>query len=378
MGRLSRILGWTAAAAAALIPCAAPADPLLTFGPDVPLFITASESVRRDTNVYLTQQNTQADTIFIFIPGVEFHWSGSQASLAITASEQFSRYAKIKNLNDHLADLTAASSYAGTYVSFSANASFVQQDQTSIGAQSSEQTVSHSVGLGALNTEVTVGPNTHLGLGGMFERTTYAQAGYIGTDEWSFPVDLYYALTPKTDLSLGYRSDLTRLDNGIGNSDASFYNIGARGSFTPKLSGQVRVGITELHDQSGQKSHDLGLSASLDYQATSNTKVDLSSGSGFTTSPVGTSERVFSVGLSASTQLSQAWGVSAGGSYQSTDYLYALARKDGFWVGNLGVNYTWTTTTGFQLAYVFRKNDSTLDSAVFNDNVLTLSAASRF
>jgi hypothetical protein len=376
--RLTRHLLWTAASALALTPCLVRADPLLTFGPDVPLYISASESVRRDSNVDLAPTNAEADTIFLFVPGIEVHWTGSEASLSISASEQFSRYAKVHELDDHLADLAAAYSFAGQALSLSASGGFVQQDQNNLTSASADQTARHSTGNALANAELAFGPNTKLGIGSGFNRTTYAQIGYVGTDVWSFPVDLYYGITPKTDVSVGYRADITRTDSGVGNADSNFFNIGARGAFTPKLSGQVRVGVTELRPEGAPDSNDLGLNAALEYQATSNTKMDFTAGSGYTTSPVGTNERVFSLGLSAVTQLSQSFSASFGGSYDSTEYLYALARKDGFWVGNIGLNYTWTRSTGFQLSYLFRKNDSTLDAAVFSDNVLTLSAASKF
>jgi hypothetical protein len=53
-------------------------------------------------------------------------------------------------------------------------------------------------------------------------------------------------------------------------------------------------------------------------------------------------------------------------------------RRDDFWVGDLGVGYALTTDTTFELSYLFRRNASTLDLATFDDDVLSLSASSRF
>jgi len=191
-------------------------------------------------------------------------------------------------------------------------------------------------------------------------------------------VDLYYATTPKTDLSLGYRHDIERLATGSGNFEDNFFNIGARGDFTAKLSGQVRVGVTDYKPEVGASSRDLGLGANLDYLFTPKTTFDLTASNGFSASPLGTGEKVFSVGLSGRSQLSEAWTVTLGGNYQTTNYLVTPERKDGFWVGNLAVSYTWTTAVGFQLDYVYRKNNSTLALVTFDDNVLTFSASTRF
>ena len=70
--------------------------------------------------------------------------------------------------------------------------------------------------------------------------------------------------------------------------------------------------------------------------------------------------------------------MTLGGNYQSTNYLVTPERKDGFWVGNLAVSYTWTTAVGFQLDYVYRKNNSTVALVTFDDNVVTFSASTRF
>jgi hypothetical protein len=126
------------------------------------------------------------------------------------------------------------------------------------------------------------------------------------------------------------------------------------------------------------KSRNLGLSANLDYVLSPKTTIDLNSSSGFDTSPLGSGEKVFTVGLSAISKLSEAWALNLGGSYVSTNYLITPERKDGFYVANAGLNYIWTSNISFQLDYVYRKNRSTLALATFDDNVLTFSVAARF
>jgi hypothetical protein len=375
---MNRLFLRIAALSLVVIPSVVTADPLLSFGPDVPLFITAAASVRREDNVFLSSQDKQADTIFVLVPGLDLQWTGGKTTLGIAASEQFSRYSTNKELNDHLADLAMNLGYTGANASFKAAASYQQEDQTSLSLQSSDQTVKHALADASLNAEFNLEPKTSLGVGGSFQRTTYPQVGYQNTDVTSLPVDLYYAVTPKTAVSVGYEYTQTKLDNGIGNSKDSFYNIGARGEFTSKLSGQVRVGVTDNDPEAGQKEKTLGLSADLQYAATPKTSVGIQGSSGFSTSPVGTVEKLATVGVSSHTQLSEAWAVGLSGSYDSTDYISAIQRKDGFWVGDASLSYIWTTSTAFQLDYVFRKNSSTLAFATFDDNVLTFTVSSKF
>jgi hypothetical protein len=366
------------AAALCLFPALALADPLLSFGPDVPLFLTVTGSVRRDGNVFLSSQNAQADTVYLITPGLDFHWTGGKASLGIAASEQFSRYQTNRELDDHLANIASSFAYAGTDVKLSAAASYQEEDQSSLNLQSSDQTVKHSLAAASGNGEFQVFPKTSVGVGVAFTRTVYPEAGYTNSDEWSLPVDVYYAVTPKTDVSVGYRYDKTIEAGNVDNSKDEFFNVGVRGEITPKLSGQVRVGVTTYSPETGMKSRNLGLSANLDYVLSPKTTIDLNSSSGFDTSPLGSGEKVFTVGLSAISKLSEAWALNLGGSYVSTNYLITPERKDGFYVANAGLNYIWTSNISFQLDYVYRKNRSTLALATFDDNVLTFSVAARF
>jgi hypothetical protein len=55
----------------------------------------------------------------------------------------------------------------------------------------------------------------------------------------------------------------------------------------------------------------------------------------------------------------------------------ALARRDKFWVGNVGLSYALTANSAIQASYLYRKNSSN-QSVNFNNNVLSLSASIRF
>jgi hypothetical protein len=353
------------------------ADPLLSFGPDIPLFVTATASVRRDSNVFLSSAERQSDTIYLITPGLSFQWTGA-ASLSISASEQFSRYATNRELDDHLADINSSFAYNGANSKLGLSASYQEEDQSSLQVQSSDQTLKHSLAFVSATGEVNMAPKTSASLGVTFDRTVYPQAGFIDSDLWSVPVNLYYAMTPKTDLSVGYSYQKTREDSGIGNSKGDFYNIGARGEFTPKLSGQVQVGVSDYRPDGGPKSRSLGLNANLDYAFSPKTTIVLSGSSGFSTSPLGTGEKNASVGVSVNTKLSEQWALSLGGSYLSSNYLITPIRKDEFWVGDVSLSYIWTTNISFQLDYIYRTNHSTLPYAMFDDDVVTFSVASKF
>jgi uncharacterized protein (PEP-CTERM system associated) len=154
---------WAAVAAILLLPAAAIADPLLSFGPDVPLFITATASVRHDDNVLLTANDKVGDTIYIFAPGIDLHLTGGKATMGVTFSEQFIRYATNSDLDDHLANLAANAGYQGTDLKFNAIGSYIQTDQTTTSATNLNQTVKQSVTFAAINSEASLTAKTKLG-----------------------------------------------------------------------------------------------------------------------------------------------------------------------------------------------------------------------
>ncbi len=370
------------------LPATLPAEPLLSFGPDVPLFITAAASVRYDDNVNLTPTNRQGDTIYVLIPGTDFHYSTQVFSAGLTLNEQFINYASKADsqLNGQLANLAGNLSYTGSETQFATAASYIQQNQSTLAISSINQTIQQSVAQASANGSWGVTAKTRLGVGASFARTEYPETGFNDSDVWSFPANVYYAVAPKLDLTLGYTRSRTTLADGIGDTTDDFYNVGAQGDFTPKLTGQFQVGITQLEPDGATslgngatKENTLGVGSSFVYQLSPKSTLNFSANSGFSTSPLGTNQKVYTIGANGNFALSEAWSVTLGGTYNDTAYLTAPPiRTDHFWVGDLGLTYIWTSTTQFEAQYIFRKDSTTLAYAGFDDNVVTLTASSKF
>jgi len=362
----------------ALSPLVAAADPLLSFGSDVPLFITASASVRHDDNVLLSATDKVSDTIYLFDPGLDLHYNGSQASVGLTFSEQFSRYAKEHSLDDQLANLAANAAYAGAESSFSVAGAYQQIDQTTTTAENLDQTVKHSIGSVSGDAEVAVTAKTKIGVSPSFVRTEFPEIGFDDSDIFTVPVDVYFGVTPKTDLSIGYAYTRTTTADNSSDSKTNFFNVGARGQFTPKLSGQVRVGVTELKPDEGVSTRQLGVEATLNYQYSPKTTFSLYADNGFAPSAAGNQTEVFSSGISGTFQLSQAWSASLSAGFSSTKYLIVPPRTDNFTNLAAGVSYAVTANFDLSASYLYRKNDSTVEQLTFDDNLATFTASCRF
>ena len=354
-------------------------EPLVSVGPGdgIPVFLTAATTVRYDDNVLLQSSGKSSDTVFVLMPGFDLHTTGGVSQAGLSFSEQFIRYSSHSTLNSELASLAGNFAYTGAASSLSATSSYQQMDQSSLSLRSVDQTVRRDLTDASVNGSLGLTAKTSLGTGASFDRTRYPKVGYQDSDDWSFPVDVYYAVTPKVDLSLGYRYRRTTLSNSDYNSKDHFLNLGTRGSFTPKLSGQIRVGVTQRRDNAGNSTNQLGLGTTINYLISPKTSLDLTASNDFSHSAFGTSQKTLSVGSNVQFGFTPRWGATTGVSFESTSYLSVQARKDKFWVGNVGLNYTLTANSAIQVAYLFRKNSSN-QGVNFNNNVLSLSASIRF
>jgi len=364
----------------ALLGCASlltAGEPLLSVGPEIPVFLTAAATARYDDNVFLESTGKTSDTIFVLMPGIDLHTTGGVSQAALSFNEQFIRYSSHSALNSDLASVAGNFNYSGAASSLSVESSYQQMDQSNLSLRSFDQTVRRDLTNASANGSFGLTAKTSLGTGASFERTRYPKVGYQDSDDWSFPVDLYYAVTPKVDLSLGYRYRRTTLTNSIYDSRDHFVNLGTRGAFTPKLSGQIRVGVTQRRSDAGGSTNQLGLGATLNYLISPKTSVALTASNDFSHSAFGTSQKNLSIGSDIQFAFTPQWSASTGVHYEATRYLSTPARSDKFWVGNVGLNYTLTANSALQVAYLYRKNTS--DRGVnFNDNVLSLSASIRF
>jgi hypothetical protein len=228
------------------------------------------------------------------------------------------------------------------------------------------------------NAELAMTAKTRLGVGPNFNRVEFAQIGFTDSNIFTVPVDLYYGITPKTDLSVGYAYTHTTTADGSGDSTGNFVNVGARGQFTEKLSGQVRVGVTENRPKAGQSVSQLGVESTLNYAFSPRTTFSLYANNGFAPSAAGNQTEVFSTGLSGNFQLSQAWSASITGGLSATKYLIIPSRTDHFYDVSASLNYIVTSYLNLQASYLYRKNVSNIQSVTFDDNLATLTAACRF
>ena len=371
---------------AALAGLSAKAAPFMAVGDDAELFVTASAQVQFDDNIYLdsgaaatsttSAQPKSNDAILSFTPGLDLVFGkGSSTKGNAYFREEIRRYNDNENQNTELANVGVRSNFDNGVTKADFNASYAQVAQNDNDVRKSGEIVRRDLtNLGARG-EFTFSEKTSFGAGLTYDKTAYDATGFVDSDIWSLPIDVYFKATPKLDWSAGYRyrnSDLS--GNGIDSKD-HFFNVGARGEFTPKMTGQLRVGYTDRSFDKGGSDSGFGLDGNVAFAASEKTTLRFNVSNDFGSSGTGDSTKNFSLGLNASSRMSEQLSLTGGLNYRRIKY---STRTDDFVEGLLAVTYALNQMVNFGASYTYRDNNSSQSAAEFTNNVFSFGANIRY
>jgi len=333
--------------------------------------------VQADDNIYLGS-SAKSDTIYSFTPGLDLVFGkGSATTGDIYFNEEIRRFSSHTKQDTELASMGAKANYSNGLTKANFNASYAEIAQNQVGATLSSDIARRNVtNLGA-NTEFSVSQKTKFSVGLTYVKTDYVPTAFTSSDIVSVPLDLYYEANPKLDWSLGYGYRSSKLSGSADDNQDNFFNLGARGEFTPKLSGQVRVGLTQRSfDRAGNQTL-FGMQGNLTYQFSEKTSFQLNASNDFANAGTGDSTKNFSLGANASSKLTEEWSVNAGLNWRSIEY---PARTDDYVEGTIGATYVYNNNLNFSATYTYRNNSSNKASAgsEFTNNVFALGASVRY
>jgi hypothetical protein len=177
------------------------------------------------------------------------------------------------------------------------------------------------------------------------------------------------------DWSLGYRYRSTDLSGAGKDSTDHFVNVGARGEFTPKLTGQVRLGLGQRSFDVGSDETQLGFDGNMTYAFSDKTSYRFNLSNDFGSSGTGDSTETFRIGLNATNKMSEAWSFTGGLSLNKTDY---PTRSDDYLEGQLALTYTLNAMVNFGASYTYRDNGSDSAAAEFTNTVFAFGANIRY
>ncbi len=354
----------------------AQAAPFMAVGDNAELFVTASAAVQLDSNIYLDSNNEKSDTIFSFTPGVDLVFGkGSAASGNLYYREEFRRYSQNDVQNTSLSNVGINSKYSNGVTKADFNASYAQVAQNDNTIRAAGTIVRRNLSNVDGVIEFGISEKTVIGIGGAFNKVDYGPATYTDSQAWSLPVDVYYEASPKLDWSVGYRYRSTDLSGSARDSKDNFLSLGARGEFTPKLTGQVRAGYTQRSFDVGGNESLFGVDGNLTYLYSEKTNYRFTFSNDFGSSALGDSTKNLTLGLNASNSFTEQWFIGAGLNYMKIEY---PARTDDFIQGQITVTYVYNTYVNFGASLTLRNNTSGVAAAEFSQNVFSVGANIRY
>lgn len=356
---------------------AAQAAPFMAIGDGAEVFLTGTLGIRSDDNILLGSGTAaspeEEDIIFDITPGAELTFGkDAQMSGALSVNVAISSYADNSRLNTELFSSNFRSSYDDGKLKMAFNAGFAELNQNTVDVRGlTRRDVFNAGG----NAEVEVSQITSVGVGLQFNREDYKPRGYTDSDSLTVPVDFFYKWTPKTDLSVGYRYRDYQVDTLGSDSNDHFFNVGARGEFTPKLTGRFAVGVNQRRLDRGGDDTGLGLDASFTYEFSPKTSLRFGASNDFATSPQGQQQENFSINAGVDTKLSEEWSINAGLSFRATDY---GTRTDDFIEARIGTSYIVNANLRIVGAYQHSSYSTVQANSDFKSNIFSVAANFRY
>jgi hypothetical protein len=349
--------------------------PKIDLGQNASLHFTADLTGRYDDNIFLSSNNIVSDETFSATPGAIFQFGqNSLANGSLSYQETFLNYVHRHILDQKLGTGAGTFGYANDRLDLKASADYGQSAQNQEGFFVPGQNVvvrRNQFDTGG-SAEVHFTEKTSAGAGANYSDTQYRTPGLVNNHSLGWPVNVYYEIRPKVDLSAGFtQSEIKTPGTGPGSTQINkYYNMGARGDFTPKLTGTFSVGYTDSSVTQASKTHLLSFSGNFAYDLSPKTSLALTGSRNFTAGPQGEQVKTTSVSLSASTAFSPQWQGNAALNYQNL--VYPGIRTDNYVGGGVSLGYIFSTKVSLTLSYDFQNNASTLSTAKYLDNMVSL------
>ncbi|HEY1791846.1 MAG TPA: outer membrane beta-barrel protein [Opitutaceae bacterium] len=347
---------------------------------DSELFATFNASVADNDNIFLSHNGTQNALIFDFIPGLSFV-SGKDTSVTQTnfsIGEDFQKYADGATFSKALTDASLMTRYDDDKTKMSFNGTFNQLDQPEVGLQNLNYLEERNVTDLNASGEVALTDKSSVGGSLIYNDTSYRDNGFTDWSYFEVPVNYYWKVEPKLDLSAGFRYRDNTVGTGGIDSQNYYYNVGARGEFAPDFTGEFDIGYNQLSlDGHGNQSA-LGMDSKFTYAYSPKTTFTLSLNDDYGYSALGGGGyREPNAYIEANTALNEQWSVFGQVTYGQYQYITTTQRDD-FTSFRIGVGYIVSTNVSLKLAYDYANDSSSVTVDSFASNIVTLSAAFRF
>jgi len=357
---------------------AAPASAFVSLSADSDLYLTGVAQATRNDNVFLSHTNAQTDTIYDLAPGLLYEFGrNSMTSGQLGAGVDFQRYAREHTLNSELPSGFGTLDYADDKLKLDFKGSYQKADLATRDVHLAGDLVKRELYHGEGKGEWVMTDKTALGTGVVYDDTVYHKAGYVDWRWVEVPVNYYYKVEPKVDLSAGVRWRNNQLGTGGINSNDYYYNVGARGEFTGKLTGMFTVGYNQFVLAKGGTLSGLGVDAGFTFQATEKTALTLNATNDFGYAAIGTAFRNPGGNVGFTSELTDKWTVRGQVGYGRFDYTTSLQRDD-FYQAQIGTTWAFSKQVSLTVAYAYLRDDSNIAIDSFRNNQYSASTSLKF
>jgi hypothetical protein len=402
-----------------LAPAPSPAAPLVSVGDSVDIFFNGTASALWHSNIFRDEDDEKSDMVFILSPGFEINFGRgvSNADLTLFTSYDIIRYDDNNDLDTETFNIDLAGAYRASRLELNGTA-FYDEEQTSTGNVSLNDNIIEWTDLGgSLFGEYTLSPKLSVKSGVNYVERSYESPfdeNFSDYDSFRIPVDVFYEMTPKFDLSLGYeysKRDVKDRDGfiivspvnfGGGTFDGydyetHFFNVGVRGEILPKLSGHFKAGYRErdsyttsktittpLLGPAGTVSRDvdsdgsLGLDADLTWRTTPKLTTNIGLSRDFGVGGEGDATENTRIDLDFAYVINANFSAAGLLSYEMRDYEGGFGREDDELEAGASLSYRPNSNWQFSAGYRYSENDSDIDEYGFENHMLSLSANLRY
>ena len=357
----------------------------LSLGTNSNLFINGSASLQYQSNIFLDDPELSGvgevgDFTYIFSPGVELNIGDgtAPANILILAREDIKFYNNTQldtELHFFLFDLT----YSETPVDIAASANFFETAQNSADANRVGALTEIEMTIVNIRGEYELTAKTSIeGKFGYF-RNNFITPGSSDYRTLEFPVNVYYAYSPKLDVSLGFRYRDTTVTDGPDSEDI-FVNVGLRGEVSPKLEATLQIGVQNRDFGTAALGDDtnLAVNSSFTWYVSDLTTVDATFNRDYTTGATTASLQNTGGTVSVLHNFTPMIAANAALSYNNAEYKDLSGREDDTYNTTLSLSYFPNDYLSFTASYNYMKNESTQLGGNFKNNVLNLIASLRY
>jgi hypothetical protein len=218
---------------------------------------------------------------------------------------------------------------------------------------------------------------TSANAGIVYSNTDYQSATYTDWKYFEVPVNYYYSVLPKLDVSAGLRYKSNNVSGTGIDSKEMFYNLGVRGELTPKLTSEIQVGYITLNPDSGRNQTAFGLKANLAFALTLKSSLYLEATNQFGYSGAGQAYKAGAVSLRFETELTNAFKLSGNVFWNTFDYT-TTTQNDDFTGGQIAGTYIFNEHAELRASYTYSDNDSNIPVQSFKNSIVSLAATFKY